>query len=57
MSDGNRKPTDVEIFLPKPVEKKNQTGNCIMGLHLYSKLLLFKLLHMLFRGSLNFMVL
>jgi hypothetical protein len=30
MSDGNRKPTDVEIFLPKPVEKKNQTGNCIM---------------------------
>jgi len=30
LSDGNRKPTDVEIFLPKPVEKKNQTGNCIM---------------------------
>jgi hypothetical protein len=23
-------PTDVEIFLPKSVEKKNPTGNCIM---------------------------
>jgi hypothetical protein len=32
----------------KHVEKKNQTENCIMWLHLYSKLLLFKLLHMLF---------
>jgi hypothetical protein len=30
MSDGNRKPTDVEMFLLKPVEKNNQTGNCIM---------------------------
>ena len=37
MSDGNRKPTDVEMFLPKPVEKNNQTGNCTMWLHLYSK--------------------
>jgi len=41
MSDENRKPTDVELFLLKPVEKNNQTGNCIMWLHLYSKLLLF----------------
>jgi hypothetical protein len=24
MSNGNRKPTDVEMFLPKPVEKNNE---------------------------------
>ena len=30
MSDGNRKPTDVEMFLLKSFEKNNQTGNCIM---------------------------
>jgi hypothetical protein len=27
MSDGNRKPTDVEMFLLKPFEKNNQTGS------------------------------
>jgi hypothetical protein len=47
LSDGYRKPTDVEMSDKKHVEKKNQTENCIMWLHLYSKLLLFKLLHML----------
>jgi hypothetical protein len=42
LSDGYRKPTDVEMSDKKHVEKKNQTENCIMWLHLYSKLLLFK---------------
>ena len=45
----------LKCFRQKNVETKNQTENCIMWLHLYSKLLLFKLLHMLFRGSLNYM--